>query len=112
MGLVQSATKFGIEKMFDKLYEDPAHPYYPYVRRIFKDIDPHVGKIFLSNFFVNAGLYRHHRERIQRSSKDNASKKETPTLKQMLRKTLDRLASGKMDLRPKAHKQPLNRSHK
>lgn len=75
MGLVQSATKFGVEKIFDKLYEDPAHQYYPYVRRIFKDIDPHVGKIFLSNFFVNAGLYRHHRERIQRSSKDNASKK-------------------------------------
>ncbi|MCH4012846.1 MAG: radical SAM protein [Solobacterium sp.] len=90
MGLVQSATKFGVEKMFDKLYEDPekvmpqlmdwadrfsggefvrqradvrkaiedpTHPYYPYVRRIFKDIDPHVGKIFLSNFFVNAGLF-------------------------------------------------------
>lgn len=31
-------------------------------------------------------------------------KNETPTLKQMLRKTLDRLASGKTDLRPKAHK--------
>ncbi|MDY6282633.1 MAG: AAA family ATPase [Erysipelotrichaceae bacterium] len=31
-------------------------------------------------------------------------KNETPTLKQMLRKTLERLASGKTDLRPKAHK--------
>lgn len=35
---------------------NPKHPYYPYVRHIIKDIDPHVMKTTAVNFFINAAL--------------------------------------------------------
>ena len=35
---------------------NPKHPYYPYVRRLFTDIDPNVTKTLAVNFFINAGL--------------------------------------------------------
>ena len=35
---------------------DPAHPYYEYIRRLFKDVDPNVTKTLAVNFFINAGL--------------------------------------------------------
>ena len=35
---------------------NPEHPYYPYVRHIIKDIDPHVMKTTAVNFFINAAL--------------------------------------------------------
>ena len=90
MGLVKSVTKFGVDRMFDKLYddpektmrqimdwadrfsggnfpkqraairaaiEDPNQTYYPYIRKLFTELDPHVGKTLMSNFFVNASLF-------------------------------------------------------
>ncbi|MBR4862457.1 MAG: radical SAM protein [Firmicutes bacterium] len=35
---------------------DPAHPYYDYIRRIFKDVNPNVTKTLAVNFFINASL--------------------------------------------------------
>ncbi len=35
---------------------DPEHPYYPFIRRLVKDIDPEVMKTIAVNFFVNASL--------------------------------------------------------
>lgn len=34
----------------------PEHPYYPFIRRLVKDIDPEVMKTIAVNFFVNASL--------------------------------------------------------
>lgn len=36
--------------------EDPAHPYYPYIRRLIHDVDPNVMKTAAVNFFINANL--------------------------------------------------------
>ena len=35
---------------------DPAHPYYPFIRRLFQDVDPDVMKTIAVNFFINASL--------------------------------------------------------
>ncbi len=35
---------------------DPDHPYYGYIRRIFRDVDQGVMETSLVNFFINAGL--------------------------------------------------------
>lgn len=35
---------------------NPDHPYYSYVRRLFKEVDPHVSKTLAVNLFINAGL--------------------------------------------------------
>ena len=47
------------EKQFNAVKEaalDPDHPYYPFIRRIFTEVDPGVTKKLLVNFFVNAVL--------------------------------------------------------
>jgi len=36
--------------------EDPKHPYYSYIRRMFREIDPDVMKTVAVNFFVNSAL--------------------------------------------------------
>ena len=43
-------------KMIRKAIENPEHPYYPYIRKLFKDVDPHVTKTLAVNFFINAAL--------------------------------------------------------
>ncbi len=35
---------------------DPQHPYYSYIRRVLKEVDPKVLKTFIYNFFFNANL--------------------------------------------------------
>ena len=36
--------------------EDPANPYYGYIRRLFRDVDPEIMRTVMSNFFINANL--------------------------------------------------------
>nr|WP_326126286.1 radical SAM protein [uncultured Oscillibacter sp.] len=36
--------------------EDPAHPYYSYIRRLVTDLDQNVMKTLVTNFFINANL--------------------------------------------------------
>ena len=43
-------------KMIREAIENPKHPYYPYIRKLFKDVDPHVTKTLAVNFFINAAL--------------------------------------------------------
>ncbi len=43
-------------KMIRQAITDPEHPYYAYIRRIFKEVDPHVTKTLAVNFFINAAL--------------------------------------------------------
>lgn len=43
-------------KMIREAIESPKHPYYPYIRKLFKDVDPHVTKTLAVNFFINAAL--------------------------------------------------------
>ena len=43
-------------KMIRVAIENPKHPYYPYIRKLFKDVDPHVTKTLAVNFFINAAL--------------------------------------------------------
>ena len=35
---------------------DPGHPYYNYIRRLFKEVDPNVTKTLAVNLFINAAL--------------------------------------------------------
>ncbi|MDD7220471.1 MAG: radical SAM protein [Clostridia bacterium] len=35
---------------------NPEHPYYNYIRRLFKEVDPNVTKTLAVNLFINAGL--------------------------------------------------------
>ena len=35
---------------------NPEHPYYPFIHRLVTDIDPHVMKTLVANFFINANL--------------------------------------------------------
>lgn len=46
----------GPRKAVRQAVTDPAHPYYPYVRRMLTDIDPEVLKAVALSFFVDAGL--------------------------------------------------------
>lgn len=41
---------------------DPEHPYYSYIRRLFKEVDPKVTKTLAVNFFINASLIGWKRE--------------------------------------------------
>ena len=43
-------------KAIREAIENPEHPYYSYIRKIFKDVDPNVAKTLAVNFFINAGL--------------------------------------------------------
>lgn len=43
-------------EMIREAIENPEHPYYPYIRKLFKDVDPHVTKTLAVNFFINAAL--------------------------------------------------------
>lgn len=42
--------------MIRQAITDPEHPYYDYIRRIFKDVDPNVAKTLAVNFFINSAL--------------------------------------------------------
>lgn len=42
--------------MIREAITNPEHPYYPYIRRLFTDIDPNVTKTLAVNFLINAGL--------------------------------------------------------
>ena len=60
--LLDWADRFAGDTLYDQrkairqAVTDPEHPYYPYVRRIFTDVDPDVMKTIAVNFFLNAGL--------------------------------------------------------
>lgn len=43
-------------KMIREAIEDPEHPYYPYIHKLFKKVDPHVTKTLAVNLFINAAL--------------------------------------------------------
>ena len=43
-------------KMIREVIENPEHPYYSYVRKLFKDVDPHITKTLAVNLFINAAL--------------------------------------------------------
>ena len=42
--------------MIREAISDPEHPYYPFIHRLVTDIDPHVMKTLVANFFINANL--------------------------------------------------------
>ena len=41
-------------KAIREAIENPEHPYYSYIRKIFKEVDPNVAKTLAVNFFINA----------------------------------------------------------
>lgn len=43
-------------KMIREAIENPEHPYYSYIRKLFTDVDPHVTKTLAVNLFINAAL--------------------------------------------------------
>ena len=43
-------------KAIREAIENPEHPYYSYVRKIFKEVDPNVAKTLAVNLFINAAL--------------------------------------------------------
>lgn len=43
-------------KAIREAIEDPAHPYYNYIRCLFKEVDPNVTKTLAVNLFINASL--------------------------------------------------------
>ena len=43
-------------KMIREAITDPAHPYYPFIRRLFTDVDPSVFDTLAVNFFVNSAM--------------------------------------------------------
>jgi MoaA/NifB/PqqE/SkfB family radical SAM enzyme len=43
-------------KLIREAISDPENPYYPFVRRLFTDLDPEVMKTIAVNFFINASL--------------------------------------------------------
>lgn len=49
-------------KMIREVIENPEHPYYSYVRKLFKEVDPHVTKTLAVNLFINAALIGWKRE--------------------------------------------------
>ena len=42
--------------MIREAISNPEHPYYPFIHRLVTDIDPHVMKTLVANFFINANL--------------------------------------------------------
>ena len=42
--------------MIGEAISNPEHPYYPFIHRLVTDIDPHVMKTLVANFFINANL--------------------------------------------------------
>ncbi len=43
-------------KAIREAIENPEHPYYSYIRKLFKDVDPNVAKTLAVNLFINASL--------------------------------------------------------
>ena len=43
-------------KIIREAITDPEHPYYSYIRRLFKEVDPNVTKTLAVNLFINASL--------------------------------------------------------
>ena len=43
-------------QMIREAITDPEHPYYGFIRRLFKEVDPKVTKTLAVNFFINASL--------------------------------------------------------
>lgn len=43
-------------KTIREAIENPKHPYYSYIRKIFREVDPNVAKTLAVNFFINAAL--------------------------------------------------------
>ena len=43
-------------KAIREAIENPEHPYYSYVRKIFKEVDPNVAKTLAVNLFINSAL--------------------------------------------------------
>ena len=43
-------------KLIREAISDPTHPYYPFVRRLFTDLDSGVMQTMAANFFINAAL--------------------------------------------------------
>ena len=43
-------------KAIREAIENPEHPYYSYIRKIFKEVDPNVAKTLAVNLFINAAL--------------------------------------------------------
>lgn len=41
-------------KLIREAISNPAHPYYPFVRRLFTDLDEGVMQAMAANFFINA----------------------------------------------------------
>ena len=46
----------GVRKSLRSAIEDPENPYYHFLRRVLRDVDPDVMKTFAVNFFLNEGL--------------------------------------------------------
>ena len=42
--------------MIREVISNPEHPYYSFIHRLVTDIDPHVMKTLVANFFINANL--------------------------------------------------------
>lgn len=43
-------------KVIREIIENPEHPYNAFLKHFFTDVDPHVGKTLVVNFFINASL--------------------------------------------------------
>ena len=43
-------------RMIREAITNPEHPYYEYIRRLFKEVDPNVTKTLAVNFFINSAL--------------------------------------------------------
>ncbi len=52
-----AGDEFAVQRgMIRAAIEDPANPYYSYIRRLITDVDPKVMKTLVTNFFINANL--------------------------------------------------------
>ena len=57
-------------KAIREAIENPGHPYYSYIRKIFKEVDPNVAKTLAVNLFINAALIGWPKEEELRSKYD------------------------------------------
>lgn len=46
----------GSRKAIRNAITDPSDPYYSFIRHIFQNVDPHVAKTLITNFFINSAL--------------------------------------------------------
>lgn len=52
-----AGNEFGVQRrMIREAITDPSHPYYSFIRRVIRDVDPNVMKTTVVNFFINAAL--------------------------------------------------------